>query len=162
MSLCQFSVPRDERCFEDYAPGRTYECGSVSFSAEGIIAFARAYDPQDMHVDPEKAARSPLGGIIASGWHTVSEVMRLYVDHFLPGPANTPSPGVDHLRWRKPVRPGDTLRLRVTVCEAIPSRTRPDRGIVKTLLEAFNQRDELVLSLRANDILLRRPSQAKP
>jgi acyl dehydratase len=157
MEISPFSVPREERYFEDYVPGHTHECGSVTFAEDEIVTFAHNYDPQAMHIDAEKASRSPLGGVIASGWHTVSAVMRLYVDHFVSGVANTPSPGVDELRWHRPVRPGDTLDVRVTVNEVRLSRSKPDRGIVKSYVEAFDRDGQLVLSLRTNDIVLRRP-----
>lgn len=158
MNNSGFSVPREERYFEDYVPGLVCECGSVTLTQDEIIRFARDYDPQGMHIDPEKASRSPLHGIIASGWHTVGAVMRLYVDHFIAPNANQPSPGVDELRWRQPVRPGDTLRVRATINDSRTSRSKPDRGIVKSFVEVFNQNDELVLTLRTNDIMLKRPA----
>jgi acyl dehydratase len=152
----KFSVPPDQRFFEDYVVGRVYECGEIGVSEPEIIEFATRYDPQYFHVDPAKAAATEFGGIIASGWHTVSLVMRLYVDHYLSHVASLASPGVEDVRWPKPVRPGDTLKIRVTILETRPSRSKPDRGIVCALLEALNQRDELVLSMTAVSILGRR------
>lgn len=151
-----FPVPASERFFEDYEPGTAYEFGSVTITEPEIIDFARRYDPQAMHIDPEAAAKGRFGGIIASGWHTVGLAMRLYVDHYLPH-ASMASPGVDELRWPNPVRPGDTLRIRVFVLEARPSRSKPDRGVVQARLEALNQKDEIVLSMTAMSILGRRP-----
>jgi acyl dehydratase len=152
----KFSVPPDQRFFEDYLTGRMYEFGNISVSEREIIEFATRYDPQYFHVDPVRAAATEFGGIIASGWHTVSLVMRLYGDHYLSPVASLASPGVEDVRWPNPVRPGDTLKARVTILEARPSRSKPDRGIVRALLEAHNQRDELVLSMRAVSILGRR------
>jgi acyl dehydratase len=156
MPLNNFAVPRDNRYFEDYTPGHVYEFGTITVSEAEIIAFAKQFDPQYFHIDPEKAKASRFGGIIASGWHTTSLVMRLYVDHYLSHTASLASPGVDELRWPNPVRPGDTLRIRVTVLEARPSRSKPDRGVVRALLEGLNQRNELVLSMIGLSILRRR------
>ena len=123
-------VPPAERYFEDYHVGMIDEFGDIAVTAEEIVEFARRYDPQPMHVDSEAAARGPFGGLIASGWHTAAMVMRLFVEHYLSKVATLPSPGVDELRWVRPVRPGDTLRVRVTVLETRRSRSKPDRGLV--------------------------------
>jgi acyl dehydratase len=133
-----------------------YEFGAVTVSEAEIIEFASRYDPQYFHVDPAKAAASEFGGIIASGFHTASVVMRLYADHYLPRSASLGSPGLEDLRWPHPVRPGDRLRIRITILEARPSRSKPDRGIVRTRVEAMNQTDELVLSMTAVNIVRRR------
>jgi acyl dehydratase len=152
-----FPVPADNRYFEDYVPGHVYEFGTVTVTEAEIIEFARAYDPQYFHLDPAKAAASRFGGIVASGWHTTSLAMRLYVDHYLSHVASLASPGVDEIRWPNPVRPGDTLRIRVTILDSRPSRSKPDRGIVRAKLEAFNQSDDSVLSMTAVSFLARRP-----
>lgn len=110
-----FAAPIDDRYFEDYVPGSVFEFGPILVDEAEVIAFAERFDPQTMHVDPDKAARGPYGGLIASGWHTLSMMMRLYVDHYLSAVASLVSPGVDEVRWHRPVRPGDRLRLRVTV-----------------------------------------------
>lgn len=157
MTFHNFAAPAHDRYFEDYAAGYTYEFGSMEVTAAEIIEFASKYDPQYFHIDAEKAKASRFGGIVASGWHTVSLVMRLYVDHFLSHVASLASPGVDELRWPNPVRPGDTLKIRVTILEAQPSRSKPDRGVVRAKLEALNQKDELVLSMIGMSILARRP-----
>ena len=104
--------------------------------------------------------RSMFGGIIASGWHTVGLTMRLYVDHFLSHVASLASPGVDEVRWPNPVRPGDTLRVRVTILEARLSRSKPDRGVVRSKIEAINQKDELVLSMVGISFIGRRPQSS--
>ena len=160
MTLSSFSVPADDRFFEDYEAGRVYEFGSITVSEAEIIEFARRFDPQYFHVDPAKATGSQFGGIIASGWHTIGLAMRLYVDHYLSHVASLASPGVDEVRWPNPLRHGDALRIRVTILETRPSRTKPDRGIVRAKLEAFNQRDDLVLSMIAVSFLGRRPETA--
>ncbi len=144
---------RGERWFEDYTPGLTVEFGSERVEEEEIIAFARRYDPQPFHVDADAAARGPFGGLAASGWHTGSLMMRMLVEHYLSA-ASLGSPGLDELRWAQPVRPGDTLSVRVTVLEARRSRTRPDRGLVKSLMEVLNQRREVVMSVKATNFIL--------
>jgi acyl dehydratase len=106
-----------------------------------------------MHVDPEVAAQGRFGGLIASGWHTAAMMMRLIVDNFLPRRASLASPGIDELRWLQPVRPGDTLRVRVRVLEATRSRSKPDRGIVRTLIEVLNQHEEIVMSMKPMNII---------
>lgn len=156
MTVHSFAVPAGNRYFEDYTLGGVYEFGTTTVTETEIIEFAKRYDPQYFHVDPARAAASEFGGIIASGWQTASLVMRLYVDHYLSHVASLASPGVEELRWPNPVRPGDTLKVRVTILEARPSRSKPDRGIVRARIEALNQRDELVLSMTAVSILGRR------
>ena len=149
--------PAGERYFEDYAPGDVHEFGSIALSEADILEFGRRYDPQYLHVDAERAARGPYGGLIASGWQTMSLIMRLFVDNFLPTGASLGSPGVDELRWYKPVRPGDVLRARATVLSARRSKSKPDRGLVETLLEAINQRGEVVAAARAINFIAKRP-----
>ena len=147
------------RYFEDYVPGLTVDCGSFSLSEAEIIAFAREYDPQPFHVDPVAAKDGPFGGLIASGWHTTSTAMRHLVDYYVSPESSIGSPGVDEIRWPKPVRPGDRLHVRATILEARRSASRPDRGIVKTATELINQDGVLVMKLTAtNFILLRDPS----
>jgi acyl dehydratase len=156
VTLHKFAVPANERFFEDYEAGRVYEFGTITVSERDIIDFARRFDPQDFHVDPAKAACGPFGGIIASGGHTISMAMRLYVDHYLSHVASLGSPGVDDVRWPNPLRPRDTLKIRVTILEARPSRSKPDRGIVRAHVEAINQTDKTVLSMRVVSLLGRR------
>ena len=144
------------RHFEDFAEGLIVELGSVQFTAEAIIEFARAFDPQPMHTDPEAARQSIYGGLIASGWHTAGAYMRLLVDAVIGQSDSIGSPGIDSLRWLKPVRPGDTLRGQFTVLEAKLSRSRPDWGIVRSRGEMINQHDEVVLRLEAVNFFGRR------
>jgi acyl dehydratase len=143
--------------FEDYVPGMTRDCGSVSVDQAEIISFARQFDPQPFHVDPVAAASGPFGGLIASGWHTAGLVMRLIVDNYVSAESSLGSAGLDELRWPYPVRPGDTLRVRVTVLEARRSQSKPDRGIVKTLIEAENQDGQPVMRATSINFIRVRP-----
>jgi acyl dehydratase len=155
--LTGFAVAADDRYLEDYVPGSVYEFPeTVSVSADEIVAFARDYDPQSFHVDAEAAGRGPFGGLIASGWQTAGLMMRLFTRHYLSTVASLASPGIDELRWRVPVRPGDALRLRATVVGARRSRSKPDRGVVRTAIELVNQRDEVVLSMTALNMMAAR------
>ena len=129
-------------------------------SEDEIVQFARRYDPQDFHTDPELARTGPYGGLIASGWHTASMMMRLIVDHYLPGAASLGSPGVDELRWLRPVRPGDRLRVRITVVDARRSESKPDRGILTSRLEVVNQADEIVMGMSSVNFVLTRAALA--
>ncbi|MDC7789814.1 MaoC family dehydratase [Rhodoplanes sp. TEM] len=147
MSQSDFAVPIEDRHFEDYVPGVTYEYGSVAVTEDEVIAFARRFDPQTMHTDPAAAARGAFGGLIASGWHTAAMAMHLIATRWLTTTAGLASPGVDELRWIKPVRPGDELRIRVTTVSAERSRSKPDRGLVRSFIEVLNQRDEVVMSM---------------
>ncbi|MGO9774828.1 MAG: MaoC family dehydratase [Roseiarcus sp.] len=114
-------------------------------SEEQIVAFARAFDPQPFHVDAEAARQSVYGGLVASGWHTASAMMRMMVDHFISPKASMGSPGLDEIRWLKPVRPGDTISVRVTVLSAKRSVSKPDRGVIEQLTEVINQEGDVVM-----------------
>jgi acyl dehydratase len=148
-----FAAPVDDRYFEDYVSGAVYQYGYITVSEAEMLDFARKFDPQPIHVDPEFAAAGPFGGLIASGWHTAGIMMRLLADHYLSRVASLASPGLDELRWPAPVRPGDSLRLRATVVEARRSRSKPDRGLVRTQSELINQNDEVVLRVTAMNII---------
>jgi acyl dehydratase len=145
------------RYFEDFVPGDATDLGSHRVTEASIIDFARRYDPQPFHVDPAKAKDSVFGGLVASGWQTASIYMRLFVDRILGDTASLASPGVDELRWLLPVRPGDTVHGRTTVLETRPSQSRPDRGVVRTRGELFNQHGQLVMSLLGINFFARRP-----
>jgi len=162
LSPTEFAVAAEDRRFEDYMPGAVYEYGHISVTEAEIIDFARRFDPQYLHVDRERAAQGPFGGLIASGWHTAAMMMRLIVDNFLPKTASLGSPGIDELRWLRPVRPGDVLSIRLSVLEATRSRSRPDRGIVRTLCEVLNGNREVVMSLKAMNILACRHPHPTP
>lgn len=153
MALCGVT----DRYFEDYVPGVTHDCGSVAVTETEIVEFARRYDPQNFHVDPVAAAAGPFGGLIASGWHTASLMMGLYADHYLSTVSSLGSPGVDELRWPRPVRPGAVLRLRATVLEARRSRSKPDRGLVRTRVEFVDDGGEVVFSASLLNFILVRP-----
>jgi acyl dehydratase len=142
-----FETPPTDRYFEDYTIGATYICGSFTMTEDEIIKFATQYDPQMMHIDRQLAAQGQFGEVIASGWHTVAKTMRLVVENFLPH-NGLAAPGVDEVRWPRPVRPGDTLTLHATIQDARLSRTKPDRGLLHILLELLNQHGEVVLSLK--------------
>jgi acyl dehydratase len=142
---------------DDLKPGMTLELGSVTVTREEILDFAGRYDPQPIHVDEAAARRSIYGGLIASGWLTVSLCMRRIVDGFLGRAASLGSPGCDEVRWLKPVRPGDTLTYRAEILEVTPSRSKPDRGIARVRYEAVNQAGEPVLRITGMQMLGRRP-----
>jgi len=144
------------RYLEDFPVGAVFEFGSITVTEQEIIAFARQFDPQTMHTDPAAAAKGPTGGLIASGWHTIAMMMRMYVDHILPEDG-LPAPGVDEVRWLQPVRPGDTLRMRVTIESVRVSQSKPDRGIIRPFSEVLNQHGEVVLSMRPINLIRRRP-----
>jgi len=133
--------------WEDFIPGWTYESAARSLGAEDIVRFAREYDPQVYHTDAQAAKATPFGGLIASGWQTCGVMMRLMCDGYLLDSACVGSPGLEEVRWLKPVRPGDALRLRSTVLEQTPSQKRSDRGTVKFAWEALNQTGEVVCSI---------------
>ncbi len=145
------------RYFEDFKPGEVADLGSHTITRDEIIAFARQFDPQPFHLDEAAARQTIFGGLIASGWHTGSLSMRLFCDGVIKDTASLGSPGIDEMRWIKPVRPGDTLSLRMTVTECIPSRSKPDRGIVRSLLELSNQHGEVVVSITGMNLIRRRP-----
>jgi acyl dehydratase len=144
------------RYFDDFQVGEVQETGSYTVSREEILAFARQFDPQPFHLDDEAARTSIFGGIIASGWHTASICHRLIVEHLLGRSASLGSPGVDELRWLRPVRPGDTLTARVEVLSLTPSRSKPDRGAIKFRFEVRNQNGEQVMTEVANALFSRR------
>ena len=145
--------------FEDFRVGQVIELGSCTFSKDEIIALARKFDPQPFHIDEAAAERSIYGGLIASGWHTGSLFMRLLYDGLLSHAASMGSPGQDELRWIKPVRPGDTLSARGLVEELIPSRSKPDRGLIRTTYEVFNQDGDKVMMVRGLGMFGKRPTK---
>jgi acyl dehydratase len=153
-----FRAPPEQRWFEDYEPGAVHAFGAIRVDEDEVLDFGRRFDPQPFHTSHETARETEYGGLIASGWHTAALMMRLYADHYLSRVATLVSPGVDELRWLLPVRPGDELSIRVAVLEARPSRSRPDRGIVRSRVEVLNQRRETVMTVTASNFMLRRPS----
>ena len=153
-----FAHAIDDRYFEDYVEGDVHRFGSVAVETDEIVAFGKLYDPQSFHTDPEAAKDTQFGGLIASGWHTCGLMMRLYAEHYLTHVASLDSPGLDELRWLKPVRPGDRLTVQVTVLKASPSKSKPDRGAVTSFIKVFNQADEAVMSMKVVNIIARRPA----
>jgi acyl dehydratase len=145
--------------WEDFKVGETAPLGERTLSKEEIIAYAKQYDPQPFHVDEEAGKQSLFGGLVASGWHTCAVGMRLMCDSYLLDSAGLGSPGLENLRWLRPVRPGDTLRMQRTVLESRPSSSRPDVGIVKMRWEMHNQRGEQVLSMEGAQMFRRRDAE---
>lgn len=143
--------------FEDFEVGKTINAGSRTVTEEEIVAFATQFDPQPFHVDQAAAAQSIYGGVIASGWHTCGMMMRLMVDSFMRESASMGSPGIDEIRWVKPVRGGDILTVTATVLEARPSTSKPDRGVIVTRWEAQNQHGEVVATIKGMGMYKRRP-----
>ena len=147
------------RYFEDFQVGNSYDLGTTpEVTADAIITFASQFDPQPFHLDAEAAKASAFGQLVASGWHTVSLLMRLLVDGLINDTISMGSPGVDEIRWLRPLRPGDTLHARFIVLEATPSRSRPTMGVIRSKCEAFNQNDELVTTLVGIHFVGRRPA----
>ena len=144
-----FKTPVADRYFEDYVPGAVHEFGSVTIEEAEIIEFGRHFDPQPFHVDPDAAQKSAFGGLVASGWHTASLTMRILVDNYVSRVASLGSPGVDEIRWRRPVRPGDTLWVRVTILESKLSRSKPGQGTIRSYVETLNQNGEVVMTWKA-------------
>ena len=144
--------------FDDFEVGQTIELGSCTVTKEEIIEFALKFDPQPFHINEKEAAGTIYGGLIASGWHTGSLFMRLLYDGLLSRAASMGSPGQDEMRWVRPVRPGDTLTARGIIEEKIPSRSKPDRGLVRTTYQVFNQEGLEVMKIRGLGIFAKRPS----
>jgi acyl dehydratase len=147
-----------KRYWEDFAAAEVLELGTTAtVTAEAIVAFARQFDPQYFHLDPEKAKGSIFGGLVASGWHTAAMVMRLWVDEIVSKTVSMGSPGVEELRWPAPVRPGDTLTARAVVLDTRASKSRPEMGLVRWRAETTNQRSELVFTMTGTSFIGRRP-----
>jgi len=145
--------------FEDFQAGQVVELGSHTVTEEEIIAFARQWDPQPFHLDPEAAKESVFGGLIASGWHTGAMWMRLYVDSLLGSGSGQGSSGIEELRWLAPVRPGDTLSGRLIVLETTFSERHPDRGTIRIRGEMVNQDGATVMSMVSRGRFARRSPQ---
>ena len=145
--------------FEDFPVGTVREFGGKTVSRAEVLAFAAAFDPQAFHLDDEAAKTSVFGGLSASGWHTCAMVMRMMCDNYLLDSTSQGSPGIDKLRWLKPVRPGDTLRVRMTILEARASAKRPQIGLVRSEWVVFNQGDEQVLAMEGWGMFGRRVAE---
>ena len=145
------------RWFEDYLPGAVHHLGTLAVDGAEMLEFARRFDPQAYHADPHAAAQTHFGGVIASGWHTGSMMMRLLALNYLAPESSLGSPGIETIRWPRPVRPGDVLTVRVTVQQARRSQSRPDRGIIESLIEVSNQNGEIVMTANPVNLVLCRP-----
>jgi acyl dehydratase len=144
--------------FEDFTVGREFHTDGATVTESQILDFALAFDPQPFHMDLEAAKRSMFGGLIASGFHSMALSFRLFAQTRARAACSLGSPGVDELRWLKPVRPGDTLRATVQVVEQRPSGSKPDRGIIRLHWTALNQRSEPVLTMTSMQLVKRRPA----
>lgn len=146
--------------FEDFSLGQTIEAPGPLVTREAIIDFARQFDPQPFHLDDAAAAKSMFGGLVASGWHTAAMCMRMMVDAYVGKAASLGSPGIDELRWLKPVRPGDQLRMRAKVIELRPSKSKPQLGSICHEWEVLNQHDEIVMRMKGWALFARRTPAA--
>jgi acyl dehydratase len=146
------------RYFEDFKAGDRFETGSLTLTEALVLDFARFYDPQPFHTDPEAAKQSIYGGLIASGGQTLVISFKLFFETGVLAACSLGSPGLDEIRWKAPVRPGDTLRVVAEVLEARPSSSRADRGIVRIAYTTLNQRGETVMTLIGNQLCRRRPA----
>ena len=142
--------------WEDFKVGEVHSIGEKRLGKDEMIAFAKQFDPQPFHMDEVTAKASMYGGLIASGWHTVALVMRMMCDAYLLDSASLGSPGIDNLKWLKPVRPGDTIRAQRTTIEVRASASKPDMGLVKTRWEVFNQDSEQVMTMEGYGMFRRR------
>ena len=152
-----FTTAPEDRYFEDYVVGAIHEFGSIAVEEAEAIAVAKRFDPLPLYTDSSAAEQSTSGRMIVSGWYTASLAARLFVEHYLPRVASLGSPGIDELRWLKPVRAGDTLSIRVIVLETRPSRSKPDRGIVRSYREVLNQHGEIAMTMKVLNLIRRRP-----
>jgi len=146
-----------ERYFEDFAAGERFMSGSATVSESQITAFARDYDPQPFHLDPRAATDSHFGGLIASGFQTMALAFRLFYQENVITACSMGSPGMDRVRWHRPVRPGDVIRAEVEVRDLRPSESKPDRGYATLAYWVLNQGDEIVMTFTCTHILRRRP-----
>lgn len=146
----------EQKYLDDFRTGDRFVTGGITLTESDIIDFALRYDPQPFHLDANAASESAFGGLIASGFHTLALCFRLFIQGGILSDASMGSPGIDELRWRSPVRPGDTLHTAVEVEDTIHSKSRPDRGIVRFRYSAINQHGEEVLSFVLNHLLKRR------
>lgn len=144
------------RFLDDFKPGEKFSTGEMTITESMILDFARVYDPQPFHTDAAAAAKTIYGGLIASGFQTLALGFRLIWDTGIIAASSMGSPGFDELRWLKPVKPGDMLRVEGEVIEQTPSRSKPDRGIVRIAYRYINQHGEAVLTFTAMHLLRRR------
>jgi acyl dehydratase len=149
-----------ERYLEDLHVGDRFESDTFQVTEEGIIQFARDFDPQPFHLDASAAEQSVFKGLAASGWHTAAMTMKLFVTGGLRLAGGSVGLGVDELRWPRPVRPGDTLRLQTEIVEVRPSRSKTDRGVLRIRNVTTNQKGEVVQTFLASVLVHRRPTMS--
>lgn len=142
--------------WEDFPAGHALDFDGAPVSREAVIAFARQFDPQPFHLDEEAARASLFGGLCASGWHTAAMTMRMLCDGYLLRAASLGSPGIDALRWLKPVFPGDRLAVRMEVLEARPMNSKPHVGLVRSRWTVRNQHSEPVMTMEGWGMFRRR------
>lgn len=152
------AVRLEQRYFEDYAPGSVCEYGTVHLEEADVLAFARQYDPQDIHMNSALAAHGPFGGLICSGWQSLGVVMRLYCEHYISEAAFLDLLGFNELRWLQPVRPGDSLTVRIELIEATRSGSMPGQGLLRNFVELLNQDRKVVMKLEAMSVVRCRPA----
>jgi acyl dehydratase len=146
------------RYFDDFKPGERFETVPLLVSEALIVEFGRFYDPQTFHVDAQAAKETIYGGLIASGLQTIALAFKLFLESGTLAASSLGSPGLDEIRWKAPVRPGDTIHVVAEVLETRPSTSKPDRGIVRILYTTLNQRGETVMTLIGNQLLRRHPA----
>ncbi|MFF1831470.1 MaoC family dehydratase [Paenarthrobacter sp. NPDC058040] len=156
-----FPVPVNDRYFEDYLPGMVLRAGSEYVDQKEVIDFGARFDPQWIHTDPSKAAEGPFQGLIASGWHTASLMMRIFANCYINQDATLGGAGVDDLRWTTPVRPDDVLSAQFTVVSARRSRSKPDRGLISTAVEVYREDGTVVMTLTTLSMLRVRPHESQ-
>jgi acyl dehydratase len=147
-----------KRYLEDFAVGQVFKSGRKRVDKDEIFAFAKEFDPQPYHLDEEAARQSPFGGLVASGWHTAAMTMRLMVDGEFKPAGGILGVGFDELSWPRVVRPGDELYVRSEVLEVRPSKSRPDRGMIRVRNTTLNQNDDVVQVFTGNLLVPRRPA----
>lgn len=151
-------MPKLDRYYEDYTLGEVVEADGVSLAESDVLDFALRYDPQPFHLDREAAQRSIFGGLIASGWQTGALALRMLIQAGLIGKGSMGSPGLDELRFLKPVRPGDTLYAKARIEAMRESASKPDRGIVLVYYWVENHKGETVMSFKGNQLIAKRPA----
>ena len=150
--------PRAIRWYwEDFPVGQVREFGAMPVTREAVLAFAAEFDPQPFHLDDAAAEASLFGRLSASGWHTCAMAMRMMCDAYLLDSSSLGSPGIDSLRWTKPVHPGDTLSMRMTTLESRPMASRPKVGLVLSRWEVLNQHQQVMLTMQGWNMFGRRP-----
>jgi acyl dehydratase len=148
--------------FEDFKPGTVTEHGPRLVTREEIVAFAAEFDPQPMHLDEDAARTGMLGGLAASGWHTCCLMMRMAADGFVLNSSSMGAPGIDEVKWLKPLRPGSRITLRTTVLDTRASNSRPEMGFIKVRMEVLDDEGTILMALTTSIIMGRRAAAESP